>query len=113
MEIKVFKNFPKDLMEFDKKFSTEESCREYLFIQRWPNGFCCPVCGHKHGWTNKRNLVECSNCHRQTSLTAGTIMGKIKHLGEIFHEICPISYNYTLSFLTSERTFFILCFSSN
>jgi transposase-like protein len=65
-------------MEFDERFNNEESCREYLFTQRWPNGFCCPVCGHNHGWTNKRNLVECSNCHRQTSLTAGTIMQDTK-----------------------------------
>lgn len=61
-------------MEFDKRFNSEEACREYLFAQRWPNGFRCPSCAHGHGWTNKRNLVECSNCNHQTSLIAGTIM---------------------------------------
>lgn len=67
-------DFPKNLMEFDERFNSEESCREYFFFQRWPDGFRCPSCGCRHGWTNKRNLVECSNCHRQTSLIAGTIL---------------------------------------
>jgi len=67
-------DFPRNLVEFDARFGTEEACRDYLFVQRWPNGFRCPVCGHDHGWTNKRNLVECSNCHHQSSLTAGTIL---------------------------------------
>lgn len=67
-------DFPRNLMEFDERFNSEEACREYIFSQRWPDGFRCPNCGHSHGWTNKRNLVECSNCHHQTSLIAGTIM---------------------------------------
>jgi len=70
----AFPDFPRNLVEFDARFGTEEACRDYLFVQRWPNGFRCPVCGHDHGWTNKRNLVECSNCHHQSSLTAGTIL---------------------------------------
>lgn len=61
-------------MEFDERFGTEEACRNYLFAQRWPNGFCCPICGHNHGWVNKQNLIECSSCHHRTSLIAGTIM---------------------------------------
>jgi len=78
-------DFPKDLIEFDTRFGTEEACRDYLFVQRWPNGFRCPICGHDHGWTNKRNLVECSHCHHQTSLTAGTILqGTKKPLGMWF-----------------------------
>ena len=31
--------------EFQKRFSTEESCRDYLFQLRWPKGFVCPKCG--------------------------------------------------------------------
>jgi len=78
-------DFPKDLIEFDTRFGTEEACRDYLFVQRWPNGFRCPICSHDHGWTNKRNLVECSHCHHQTSLTAGTILqGTKKPLGMWF-----------------------------
>ena len=37
-------DFPRDLLEFEARFSTEEACREYLFRLRWPDGFCCPRC---------------------------------------------------------------------
>jgi len=37
-------DFPRDLLEFEARFSTEEACREYLFRLRWPDGFVCPRC---------------------------------------------------------------------
>ena len=37
------------LSEFLRRFGTDESCRDYLAVQRWPEGFVCPKCGHKHG----------------------------------------------------------------
>jgi transposase-like protein len=67
-------DFPKTQLEFEGRFSTEEACRSYLISLRWPHGFSCPNCGHTHGWVNNRNLIECSNCHYQGSLTAGTIL---------------------------------------
>lgn len=30
---------------FDKKFPTEEACRDYLVAMRWPKGIQCPRCG--------------------------------------------------------------------
>lgn len=39
---------------------------------RWPDGFICPQCG-SGGGKNKRELWRCSACHRQFSMTAGTI----------------------------------------
>lgn len=39
---------------------------------RWPDGFVCPECG-SGGRKNKRELWRCSGCHRQFSVTAGTI----------------------------------------
>ena len=43
---------------------------------RWPEGFECPRCGHDHGWAlrGKAHTFECARCHRQTSVTAGTIL---------------------------------------
>ena len=67
-------DFPTTQLEFEDRFSTEEACRSYLMSLRWPDGFRCPTCGHRHGWVNKRNLIECSCCHHQASLTAGTIL---------------------------------------
>lgn len=30
------------ILEWTDKFSTDEKCRDYLFQQRWPDGFLCP-----------------------------------------------------------------------
>ena len=29
------------LKQFLERFSTEENCEEYLFQQKWPEGFVC------------------------------------------------------------------------
>ncbi len=34
------------LTELQHRFPTEDSCREYLVAQRWPNGVRCPRCGN-------------------------------------------------------------------
>lgn len=66
-------DYPQALMEFEQKFSTEESCRDYLYRLRWPDGFRCPRCRHHEAWQIGQGLYECKNCHFQTSVTAGTI----------------------------------------
>ena len=35
------------LSEFLRRFGTDESCRDYLAVQRWPEGFVCPKCGQR------------------------------------------------------------------
>lgn len=62
------------LQEFEKRFATEEQCRAYLKKQRWPNGFVCPKCGANHAIEMSNGLFQCSKCHHQTSVTAGTVM---------------------------------------
>jgi transposase-like protein len=66
-------DYPKTLLEFERRFSSEEACREYLAALRWPEGFVCPRCGDTRAWLNCRGLYECAACHRQTSVIAGTI----------------------------------------
>ena len=68
------REFPKDAMEFDSRFATEQACEEYLLAMRWPEGFVCPACGERGAWRNNRHLLVCSGCGRQVSLTAGTVM---------------------------------------
>jgi len=66
-------------LEFQEKFSTEESCRNYLYQMRWPNGFRCPICDHNRAYKiTKRHLYECAECCYQASVTAGTIMHKTR-----------------------------------
>ena len=37
--------YPRTVVEFRDWFADEAACRDYLVRLRWPEGFCCPVCG--------------------------------------------------------------------
>jgi transposase-like protein len=68
-------DYPGTFQEFDKWFSSENACLDYIAKLRWPNGFICPSCGIN---TDKPSLMErglflCRECKRQTSITAGTL----------------------------------------
>lgn len=72
-------DFPKELAEFERRFSTDAACRAYLLQLRWPDGFRCPRCGQAKGWpVRDRGLMQCTSCGRQTSVTAGTIFQDIR-----------------------------------
>ncbi len=87
------------LIEVTKKFSTKESCLDYLAALRWPNGVCCVKCGItgegqiRKFATNEttrtrfskkkqkvvtvkvpsRSLYECKECGYQFAATTGTV----------------------------------------
>ena len=68
-------DYPGTFQEFDKWFSSENACLDYIAKLRWPKGFNCPSCGIN---TDKPSLMErglflCRECKRQTSITAGTL----------------------------------------
>ena len=65
--------YPKTVIEFEKYFSSEQACRDYLCKIRWPEGFICPRCGKQKFWITKRGLYFCNHCSFQVSVTAGTI----------------------------------------
>ena len=67
-------DYPCAILDFEERFATEEECRHYLAQLRWPEGFCCPRCGHRKAWITKRRLYHCCQCEFQTSVTAGTIL---------------------------------------
>ncbi len=61
--------------EFRQRFQTEEACEVYLFEQRWPEGFVCPKCGGTGCYRLRgRREYVCKQCHRQSSVTAGTVL---------------------------------------
>ncbi|WNR45566.1 IS1595 family transposase [Paenibacillus roseipurpureus] len=63
--------------QFQEHFSSEDACIDYVFQIKWPNGFCCPRCEHRHAYvttTRRLPLYECSHCRFQVSLLSGTIM---------------------------------------
>lgn len=71
--------YPLTILEFQERFATEEACREYLFGCRWPDGFRCPRCGgDRAGEETGRHLWICTDCGRQTSVTAGTVMHRTR-----------------------------------
>lgn len=67
------------LPEFLKQYGSEAQCYTALFRWRWPTGFVCPNCGHTgYCRISARGLYQCHRCHRQTSLTSGTIFAYTK-----------------------------------
>ena len=67
---------------FHERFGDDQACLEHLKQVRWGANlerFECPNCGHKRGWwLPKRRLVECTDCHKQTSVTAGTMFHRLR-----------------------------------
>jgi len=42
--------YPMNQMEFEKMFSDERACYDYLIELRWQNGFKCSKCGNGNYW---------------------------------------------------------------
>ena len=40
-------DYPGTFQDFDKWFSSESACLEFIAQLRWPEGFICPGCGEK------------------------------------------------------------------
>ena len=43
--------------EFQKRFSTEDNCRKFLFEERFPEGFVCPKCGGREYYEIRRYCI--------------------------------------------------------
>jgi transposase-like protein len=66
-------DYPRTILELERRFASDEACREYLFQLRWPEGFICPRCQGGSAWPASRGRLVCQECRHQTSVTAGTI----------------------------------------
>ncbi len=66
-------DFPRTVMELERRFSDESACRTYLAGLRWPEGFVCPGCQGRENWAVRRGKWRCPACHREGSVTAGTV----------------------------------------
>lgn len=69
---------PKNQIEFEKMFTTEEQCLDYLKGFRFPEGYSCRKCHHNEYWLNKRGIMVCKSCKDELSITSGTIFHKHK-----------------------------------
>jgi transposase-like protein len=65
------------LLDFQHSFPDEKTCWDYLKLMRWPEGMTCFRCaGKKFDFICKRKIFECKACHKQVSVTAGTLFDK-------------------------------------
>jgi hypothetical protein len=65
--------YPRTQLDFERRFSTEQACREFLAQLRWPEGFVCRACGSGPSWLTGRGRFRCLSCRSETSVIAGTI----------------------------------------
>jgi transposase-like protein len=69
------------LSEFLRDYGTESHCAAALEKARWPQGFTCPACNNQRHcivWHGSVKTFQCNRCHRQATLTAGTIFHSSK-----------------------------------
>ena len=62
-----------NLVNLIERFGSEEKCRDYLELLRWPDGVRCPRCGRKsisRVSEPKGNQFDCDSCRYQFSVTA-------------------------------------------
>lgn len=65
------------LLDFQRCFSDEKTCWDYLKLMRWPDGMTCFRCqSKKFDFIRTRRIFECKQCPKQMSVTAGTIFDK-------------------------------------
>ena len=70
--------FPLNILEFQRRFSTENACWNYLRRVRWPKGFVCPYDGTQSvGFTQTRSVWQCQRGH-QISVTTDTVMHRTR-----------------------------------
>ena len=69
-----------ELLDFATRFGAEERCIEHLAGLRWPGGFVCSGCRGRVAWRLKARprVYECGTCHRQESVTAGTVFHRTR-----------------------------------
>lgn len=73
------------LVQISKRYSTEDSAREYFEALRWPTGPVCPHCGNADSeriykvTPNEKakiraGLYKCAECREGFTVTVGTVM---------------------------------------
>lgn len=66
-------DYPRTLLEFERRFCDEAACRVYLAALRWPDGVVCRKCQSREAWQTSRGVWRCRACRSDTSVTAGTV----------------------------------------
>ncbi|MDZ4687215.1 MAG: IS1595 family transposase [Planctomycetaceae bacterium] len=82
------------LKKLESKFPTEDSCKQFLKEQRWPNGVFCPRCGNGRVYKLKKAWHwQCKGCTPngyRFSIITGTVFQNTKY---------PLKAWFTCAFL--------------
>lgn len=67
------------LQSFNKFFTSEDDCQQYLFELKWKEGFRCRKCGCTKNYKGRtRFYMRCQLCGYDESATANTMFHKLK-----------------------------------
>jgi len=67
------------VQEWLKRFPDDTACQHELIRLRWPDGFQCLNCNNdRASFLKTRNVYECTRCHSQISVIAGTVFHSTK-----------------------------------
>jgi transposase-like protein/predicted RNA-binding Zn-ribbon protein involved in translation (DUF1610 family) len=65
---------PKNIMDFEKMFATEDQCVEYLIKLKYEGGkYKCSICGCEKCWQVQQYRFKCSKCGYRDSILTDTI----------------------------------------
>lgn len=67
------------LFQFQQLFPNDQACYDHLAKLKWPDGFICEKCGHKHCCKGKLDRTrQCTKCGYHATPTSGTLFHKVK-----------------------------------
>lgn len=108
------------LLDYYRRFSTEQSCLQYIFDTRFKDGLFCPICGGKRKiWTLKESefTYKCGDCLKRFTPTSRTgFQSSIVPLTTWFNLIAEFafskrnisSYNLASKFGLSQRSAWLM-----
>jgi len=88
-----------DFGDFERSFSSEDSCLQYLAEKKWPDGFICRKCGHTNYCKGKSPYSRrCTRCKKEESATANTIFHRCHiPIPEAFRIVYMVCHNPAIS----------------
>lgn len=81
-------DYPRNRQQFDRWFSDEASCRDYLLRIRWPEGYRCLRCASEAPpWITSRGYLHCRDCGSEISITSGTVFERSRKPLRIWFQV--------------------------
>lgn len=74
--MEIFKG--QNIIEFTRRFQSDQDCRKYLSEIKWSEKYVCRKCGHTKSQVRKDYSRTCNICSDTESATANTLFHKVK-----------------------------------